>query len=178
MNNKTLKYPSNLNNKFFFDTEFVEAGPGHPVRLISIGIVHEDGNEYYAIDANCNYSKASKFVIEEVLPHLDMKYAKDRNTIKEEIYSFVIRNAKPGIKPEFWSYYADYDWVVFAQIFGTMVNIPHNFPRFCMDIKQYAMRLGNPQLPESDGALHNALEDAKYHKKMYDFLVEYEKGLK
>ncbi len=174
-----------MTNKIFIDTEFIEAGPSHPIRLISIGMVDEQGNEYYAIDANCDYSKVSPWVIENVLPHLDMSYAKDRNTIRREIYDFV--NMTLGYKdddvkayskrPEFWSYYADYDWVIFAQIFGTMVKIPSNFPHFCMDIKQYAEFLGNPTLPESKEVLHNALSDARWHKQMYDYLVKYEKEM-
>ncbi len=39
-------------------------------------------------------------------------------------------------RPEFWAYYADYDWVVLCQLFGTMMDLPAHWPMFCMDIKQ------------------------------------------
>ena len=32
--------------KYFYDTEFID--DGHTINLISIGIVAEDGHEYYA----------------------------------------------------------------------------------------------------------------------------------
>ncbi len=161
--------------KIFIDTEFIEAGPNHPVRLISIGLVKENGDEYYAIDANCDYSKASPWVIENVIPHLDMKYVKTRNQIKGDIIEFINDPKKYEDRPEIWGWYGSYDMLILCQIFGKAINTSSHFSMGLMDIKQYAMRLGNPELPKSDGALHNALEDAKWHKKMYDFLVEYEK---
>ena len=40
-------------------------------------------------------------------------------------------------QPEFYGYYSDYDWVVFAQLFGTMMDLPKGFPMYCKDLKQY-----------------------------------------
>ena len=39
-------------------------------------------------------------------------------------------------KPEFYAYYADYDWVVFCWLFGRMVDLPEGFPMYCIDLKQ------------------------------------------
>jgi len=36
----------------------------------------------------------------------------------------------------FYAYYADYDWVVFAQLFGKMKDLPKGFPMYCKDLKQ------------------------------------------
>jgi len=38
--------------------------------------------------------------------------------------------------PVFYGYYADYDWVVFAQLFGKMIDLPIGFPMYCRDLKQ------------------------------------------
>lgn len=38
--------------------------------------------------------------------------------------------------PEFYGYYSDYDWVVFCQLFGKMINLPNGFPMYCIDLKQ------------------------------------------
>lgn len=38
--------------------------------------------------------------------------------------------------PEFYAYYADYDWVVFCQLFGRMIDLPKGFPMYCIDLKQ------------------------------------------
>lgn len=38
--------------KYFFDTEFIE--DGRTIDLVSIGIVCEDGREYYAVSAEAD----------------------------------------------------------------------------------------------------------------------------
>ena len=38
--------------------------------------------------------------------------------------------------PEFYAYYADYDWVLFCSLFGKMINLPKGFPMYCNDLKQ------------------------------------------
>lgn len=37
---------------------------------------------------------------------------------------------------EFWAYFADYDWVVFCWLFGTMMDLPKGMPMYCKDLKQ------------------------------------------
>ena len=51
--------------RFFIDCEFIE--DGKTIDLISIGIVADDGREYYAINRDCDFSKASDWVEENVL---------------------------------------------------------------------------------------------------------------
>lgn len=38
--------------------------------------------------------------------------------------------------PELYGYYADYDWVLFCSLFGTMMDLPKGFPMHCRDLKQ------------------------------------------
>jgi len=73
-------------------------------------------------------------------------------------------------KPEFWGWYADYDWVIFAQMFGTMMDLPKGFPMYCNDLKQYCNSLGNPDLPSKPKDEHSALADARWNMKAYQFL--------
>lgn len=154
--------------KYFLDTEFIERPS--TIDLISIGIVSEDGREYYAINTQCNWLGASEWVKENVLAklsHYGSDEYKKREQIRDEILEFIGTD-----KPSFWGYYADYDWVVFCWLFGTMMELPKNFPMYCNDIKQLCNSLGNPQLPKMEGQDHNALDDAKHHKKCYEFLME------
>lgn len=39
-------------------------------------------------------------------------------------------------QPEFYAYFADYDWVLFCTLFGTMMDLPKGFPQYCRDLKQ------------------------------------------
>lgn len=56
---------------YYFDTEFIEDGV--TIDLISIGIVCEDGREYYAINKDCDFSKASRWVQDNVIAQLPPK---------------------------------------------------------------------------------------------------------
>lgn len=58
--------------RYWYDTEFHE--DGHTVDLISIGIVAEDGREYYAVnhDADWDRVKKNEWLCENVVPHLPL----------------------------------------------------------------------------------------------------------
>ena len=56
--------------KYFIDTEFIERGHEFPVTLLSIGIVAEDGREFYMESLTADHSTASDWVKDNVLPHL------------------------------------------------------------------------------------------------------------
>ena len=151
--------------RFFLDTEFIESGPGAPIDLLSIGIVSEDGREFYAESASANLSLASTWVEENVLPHLTGE-KQLLDPIGDAIKAFVGKE-----KPEFWGYYADYDWVVFCQIFGAMVNLPEGWPMYCRDIKQFCDSVGNPKLPKQASSEHHALSDARWNRLAFEFLI-------
>ena len=197
--------------KYFLDTEFIE--DGKTIDLVSIGIVAEDGREYYAINSECDFSKANDWVKEHVLVHLPprnsrppdgsthwMRQWKTRRQIRDEVAEFCgcltdyeyaykrhpwlgflgISQSQlkskffvpdgSSLTPEFWGYYADYDWVVFCQLFGTMMDLPKGFPMYCRDLKQLADSKGNPRLPQQESTEHNALYDARWNKQAYEFL--------
>lgn len=39
-------------------------------------------------------------------------------------------------QPEFYAYFANYDWVLFCSLFGDMNALPKGFPFYCRDLKQ------------------------------------------
>lgn len=282
--------------KYFLDTEFLE-GPQkekfpislfrkqtpNTIDLISIGIVAEDGREYYAISKDFNLKEAwNRFQLEEqsgdmrnIFPEgkkvywlrenvlkpiwrdlffqaddcsglsnkqteafyqgvlageydqyftfksmkaLIDKFGKTNKQIAEEIKRFTTKakfeanengrfcvgtDFKDNItkgdilwdKPEFYAYYADYDWVVFCWLFGKMMDLPDGFPMYCKDLKQmldeYALNAkfadnsiqgmnlnnrliwikGEEKFPKQDPSKsHNAIDDARWNKKLFDFL--------
>jgi hypothetical protein len=142
--------------RYWFDTEFIE--DGKTIDLISIGIVAEDGREFYAINRECDYGKASDWVRDNVLVHLQARTETwlTRAEIRDAVLVFIGTD-----KPEIWAYYADYDWVVLCQLFGTMMDLPKGWPMYCRDLKQLA---GDVQLPEQGKGEHHALADALWTK--------------
>ena len=147
--------------KIFFDTEFIE--DGKTIDLISIGMVREDGLAYYAENRECDLAKANRWVKENVLEHLKGgNHLANRLEIADEIKRFV------GKDPEFWAYYADYDWVALCQLYGTMMDLPKGWPMYCRDLKQLQdENFPNFKYPSQEGTEHNALDDAKHNRKCY-----------
>lgn len=150
--------------RIFFDTEFLE--DGRTIDLLSIGMVREDGATYYAINADFNVARTTPWLRENVLPviNLSPRVVKVSRTIAQEVLEFV------GDYPEFWAYYADYDWVCLCQLYGTMMHLPRTWPMYCMDLKQLAVMLGDPEMPPQVGREHNALDDAVTVMTRFDFL--------
>lgn len=159
--------------RYFLDTEFVE--DGRTIDLISLGLVAEDGREFYAVSKEFDLSNCHRFLWENVLPKLppmDDPVWMPRIHIAESVTSFC--DPERYGKPEFWAYYADYDWVVFCWLFGAMIDLPDGFPMYCRDIKQLADSLGNPELPTQGKGEHDALADARWNKQAFEFLSRYE----
>lgn len=132
------------------------------------------------------------------------KYGKTNKQIAEEIKEFVYSYFPRinGISPwgarfpiEFYSYYGDYDWVVFCQLYGKMINLPTHFPMFCIDLKQtlnekcvkWSDKIKGINLMAIDEQLeyfkkqenypkqidnHNALADSKFAQNLYYFLKD------
>lgn len=154
--------------KIWFDTEFVE--DGKTIDLISIGMVREDGATYYAENAECDYSCADPWVVENVILHLQFgETVKSPERIAREIKAFA------GEAPEFWAYYADYDWVVLCQLYGRMIDLPKGWPKYCRDLKQEADRL-SIKLPKQDTTEHHALSDAQWTRDAWQFLQDRERA--
>ena len=151
--------------KYFIDSEFYE--DGKTIDLISLGVVAEDGRELYLCNREAQLHRVSDWVREKVLPQLppygDPAWA-TRDRIAKELLLFTFQYKLDGIdkKMEVWGYYSDYDWVVICQLFGTMMDLPKHFPRFCMDLKQLSVDVGSPEHPKQASGEHDALADARW----------------
>src|SRR5258707_7640569 len=173
--------------KIYYDTDFIESGS--TIELIAMGLVREDGAEYYAVRSEIGalggYSGTSDlyhricnhhWLMTNVVPHLPVRgkvstgqYASFTLDTSSTLVrpKFVIANevrefilATPG--PELWAWYAAYDHVVLCQLWGPMVSLPEGVPMWTSDLKQEAERLGNPKVPEQESGEHNALADARH----------------
>jgi 3' exoribonuclease, RNase T-like len=172
-----------------YDTEFLE--DGSTIALISIGMVADDGREYYAVAADAPWGriKEHRWLCENVVPHLPLgrvgSFPPDRKIIpappsSPDLYWFDIDRANALVKPrrvianevrdfiqatpdpELWAWCGAYDHVVLCQLWGPMISKPDGVPMFTHDLKQECDRLGNPALPSLPGVTeHNALSDAR-----------------
>jgi hypothetical protein len=149
--------------KYWIDTEFIERP--FTIDLISVGLVAEDGREFYAESNEVDWSRASRWTQETVRPQLAGP-AMPREEIGYAIRRFVEKDEHPV----FWGYFSSFDWVVFGWLFGDMHEQPFRFPALCLDIKQWAIELGDPPLPIQVGPCHHALADARWTREAWNFL--------
>lgn len=176
--------------KIFYDTEFLE--DGSTIALISIGMVTEDGREYYAVSRDMPFQRVMNhdWLRANVVPSLPIvrhdgirpfrksfldhthPAVKPREQIADEVRDFIL--ATPDV--ELWAWYGAYDHVALCQLWGRMIDLPDGVPMFTCDLKQEATRLGNPELPEQESGVHNALADARHNKVMADALERIARG--
>lgn len=181
--------------RYFIDTEFYEEGTFGRLHPISVGIVAQDGREFYAeLLFDRSLPPPDHFVRLHVLPQLcpynatrseaaayQQLYAiapDDHHQLMPSAFSHeLLRWIGGDTEPEFYAYFADYDWVLFCQRFGTMVKLPEHFPMWCRDLKQMAWERGRDatwikqHVPQPAGA-HNALVDARWCAKLYAQLTQ------
>ena len=151
--------------RIWFDTEFLENG--RSIDPISVGMVREDGATFYAeVPLAHVVANQSDWLRENVRPHLrGAKAAMDRAEMQAAIIEFA------GPSPEFWAYYASYDWVLLCPLFGTMMDLPKGWPMFVRDVQQWRAELGNPDMPAQDKE-HDALADALWTKAAWERLAK------
>jgi hypothetical protein len=157
----------------FIDFEFDE--DGRTIDPISLGIVDLKGRELYIeFDFDPHRVRRNDWVWQNVVPKLGW-HADDRLSIpkaRKKILDFVQAERHA---PEFWAYYASYDWVCWCQLFGRMIDKPSGFPHLCFDLQQWYLQLGRPEgvkPPDPEGE-HNALIDARWNAEFYRRLTVY-----
>lgn len=174
------------------------------VQLISIGAVREDGAEFYAENADFDWDFVPRdhWLQDNVRPHLWNHPGEPlwltthgqavgvtggffaAKTIAEKFHEFATMGwseDKSGSvftyeeqPPEFWGYFCDYDWVVLCGLYGRMIDLPPEFPMYCLDLKQEMHRLGvkRSDLPPQSEQAHHALADARWVRDAYNSLPD------
>lgn len=173
--------------KIFFDTEFT--GLHKNTTLISIGIVAEDGNTFYAEFTDYNESHIDDWLRKNVLDNLIInkietsnysslhtRIKSDTSTIRERlaVWLYQYKNV------EVWSDCLAYDWVLFNDIFGHAFNLPPQVYYIPFDIcTLMKMKHVDPDVSREEfvglsktDSKHNSLHDAKVIKLCYDKLMK------
>jgi hypothetical protein len=166
--------------RLWFDTEFIDTGSS--LRLLSIGVVRDDDETYYAEAQGTSVQSASPWVRDNVLPHMARfsRHAREqwpsspikpRHEIAQDLIAFA------GEKPEWWGYMSAYDWVLVSQLYGPLVRRPEGWPFFAYDVAQFfdqAEMGGAVQdwvaLPDQQ---HHALADAVWTRDLWVRITEH-----
>ena len=145
--------------RYFYDCEFIE--DGRTIELVSIGVIAQDGREYYAVSTEFDPGRANQWVRRHVLdklPSPSSRVWRSRATIRDELHAFF---AAPGLPVELWAWLAAYDHVVLAQLWGAMPDLPRDVPRLTREIRQHWESAGSPPIPGPGTDRHDALADAR-----------------
>jgi 3'-5' exoribonuclease-like protein len=150
--------------RYFFDTEFTESAGG--VTLISIGVVADDGSEYYAESDNFYPTLCTNGWIKgNVVPHLTGP-RKSEAQIANELRKFV-QTGESWRDTEFWAYYGAYDWYLLCRLFSGMLYLPAKWPWLFHDLRLWLDERGFPEFKQPDNAPHHALADARWNREAF-----------
>ncbi|AOS65119.1 polyadenylate-specific 3'-exoribonuclease AS [Actinoalloteichus hymeniacidonis] len=147
--------------RYFYDCEFIEDGT--TVELISIGAVDEQGREFYAVSTEFDPERAGPWVRRNVLPKLPPpadRAWQSRDAIRRNLLEFL---REPGEDIELWAWFAAYDHIALAQLWGAMPALPRSLPRFTRELRQRWDDVGRPTLPPAPLDAHDALADARHN---------------
>lgn len=151
--------------RYFIDTEYVFRNNAtfRTIEPLSIGIVAQDGREFYRVNEvifRRGINGFPPFVQEHVIPVMGATGENSRalDTIAADLRAFIGDDT-----PEFWGDYAAFDYVVLSIIMGGFDNWPNGWPMYINDLQQEA-------IPEVASAIpHNALADARAVRDAFDW---------
>lgn len=166
--------------KYYYDFEFLDTG--REVMPISIGVVAEDGREFYAVwDDALDVCRMDEWLMGKVAPQLpidpdDNRYldlsardVKSSYEIREDLLKFF--DEGDG-KVELWGWFVAYDHLCLSQIWGKMIDVPAPIPQFSNDIRSLASWHDIKKFPVQVSGNHNALEDARHNKVVFDYIMK------
>ena len=170
--------------KIFFDLEFT--GLHKLTTPISIGLVCEDGNKFYAEFTDYDKFQIDNFLRSEVISKLilqDYNFDKDYDPDSTEVYvkgdidliyatlnAWLLQYEEDGI--EMWGDVLAYDWVLFINIFGNGLALPKFIDYIPMDLSTALKLYGIDKDVNRDEFAYgeevaNSRKDKK-HNSLYD----------
>ena len=183
--------------KIFFDLEMT--GLHKLSTPISLGLVSEDGREYYAEFTDFDKFQVDNFLRENVLSkrvlseyHFEQHYDPNAKTVVVKgdivrVYATLMEWLKPykEEKVEFWGDAISYDWVLFVSIFGNGLSMPEFIDPIPMDLctalrlcgedkdtDRIAFAYGEEKADSERLNSNNALFEAATYLEIYKKLME------
>ena len=177
----------------FLDTEFT--GLRQSAELISLALVSENGEWFYAEFTDYDAAALSGWHKEHVLPYLFLEqgkrpgYAKEGGTVargtRAEVKEALAGWMAQFEKTEVWADVPAYDWVLFCELFGGALHLPKQIFYMPFDFATFLKAQGrDPDAPREslaeewagrhEGARHNALYDAFLLREGYRNLAAVE----
>lgn len=179
---------------FFFDTEFT--GLTKTTNLISIGIISETGRGFYAIFTDYDINKCDKWIINNVISHLDITggsnitFVKGNKALIRDKLTTWLKETRDNEIVQFVSDVCHYDFVLLIDILADYaLDLPNWVSAYCHDINQDIAKYYNitdfeafnknreaivkdliPGIGINDKNKHNAYYDAEVIQTIYSII--------
>lgn len=162
----------------FMDFEFLE--DGFTIDPISVGMVTDTGKELYLINKDANWDKIHQhdWLMKNVVNQLtdDQSFWVTKQEMALKVLEFLLEDK---YNLNLFAWFAAYDHVALAQLFGTMMQFPTGIPMYTHDLRSMLDWFNVPswKIPKKSDKIHNALEDAKWNYELYKVIVGYKNYL-
>ena len=163
----------------YLDCEFIPSDPTID-GLISIGLTDDQGRDYYAVNNAFNPAEVRFHPwlgknVWPYLPHdpiggLDAFHAdvKSPKQIRLDLTRYFGDHAPAHL----YAWYGGQDICRLHSLWDNdWARMPEDIPRWFHELQSLAWQAGDPQLPQQDGGEHHALADAKYNRRLHEFLT-------
>lgn len=184
--------------KVFLDSEFT--GLHQNTTLISIGLIAETGDEFYAEFTDYEEEQCDDWINQNVISNLNFTSypVVDTGPVDKTIRNYMVKGTSKKIKEvleiwlshfekvEIWGDCLSYDWVLFSQLWGHAFNIPKNVYYIPFDIcTLFKIKSIDPDISREEFIIdelqyincssskqkHNALWDARVIQMCYNKLM-------
>lgn len=158
----------------FFDCEFT--GLHQRTTLISIGIVAESGEKFYAETNDYDESQVDEWIFEHVIDRLwcqkyidppdDVTYVLGRTeTVGKRVHEWL----EQFDLVQMWGDVLGYDWMLFCELFGGAHNLPANVSYIPFDLATKFKEYGID--PDVDRVAFSGMQDGVRHNALFDAMV-------
>lgn len=150
--------------------------------LLSLGVVTEDGREFYGVDGSCPVDRASPWVRRVVLPRIDLRREGETPAaLRARLLAWLAEVAGPAPGPDgrpedrpdgraarlaFVGYCCPTDWLLLRDLAGPAARGRAWLP-VPLDLYQWGLQLGRPDRPPKGTDCHHALADARWHRALW-----------
>jgi hypothetical protein len=151
-------------HSIYFDFEFLNVG--NNTEPISLGAVDQNGKEFY-VEFEFDHTGITPWILENVMTKLSSTTKPVKQAVGARMFEKWVDSVRGGTVPNFWAYFAAYDWVCLCNLYGGMMGLPRGWPQNCLDLQQRFAGLGYPAeiKAKPPAQAHNALVDAQWNKK-------------
>lgn len=170
--------------KIFLDTEF--SGLHQKTTLISLALVAESGEEFYAEFTDYNKNQITVWIQKYILNRLiieksnfkdikNLRIKGNKKAVKDALILWFNQFPKKKNSIQIWADCYAWDWVLFCELFGGAMEIPESIHYMTMDLATFLFSRNIDVYTKRVKLLPAGYKDKnnlKQHNALYDARIE------